>query len=289
MGEPEDATGRQAGDQVEGEMSDPDPLPPEQPEQPDDREDGVEGAGDPTPPADDGRDVRSICGARTRDGGICPTPPVIGASRCRMHGGRSPRGLKSASFKHGRYSAELQRVTDDLQHRLDDPGLVDPRRSIAVQEVVLAKCYAMLADKDSPEFRAKAVALHGEAMETLREDAEAGVKVLRRLGNFLERGSEESKTLGALSEAADAMNRAQTRFWKVALSAGRSIPPEEFVGLMLRLVDIIKHEVDDPDAARRILERADREVCGGALGVSAAIADASARDPRASGAGDARA
>lgn len=36
------------------------------------------------------------CGARTRQGGTCRKPPVPGATRCRLHGGASPRSLAAA-------------------------------------------------------------------------------------------------------------------------------------------------------------------------------------------------
>src|SRR3954463_2485229 len=49
------------------------------------------------------------CGARTRSGRLCQSPPVRGKRRCRMHGGGTgsgaPIGNRNA-FRHGRYTAE---------------------------------------------------------------------------------------------------------------------------------------------------------------------------------------
>jgi len=47
------------------------------------------------------------CGAKTRAGMPCKTPPVRGRTRCRMHGGTSPGAPKGNCYawKHGRYSA----------------------------------------------------------------------------------------------------------------------------------------------------------------------------------------
>lgn len=39
---------------------------------------------------------RAVCGAKTRNGGTCKTPPVTGATRCRMHGGANPRSIVKA-------------------------------------------------------------------------------------------------------------------------------------------------------------------------------------------------
>jgi hypothetical protein len=47
------------------------------------------------------------CGAKTRAGTPCRTPPVRGRTRCRMHGGTSPGAPKGNRYawKHGWYSA----------------------------------------------------------------------------------------------------------------------------------------------------------------------------------------
>jgi glucans biosynthesis protein len=49
------------------------------------------------------------CGARTRSGRPCQSPPVRGKRRCRMHGGATgsgaPMGNRNA-LRHGHYTAE---------------------------------------------------------------------------------------------------------------------------------------------------------------------------------------
>ena len=32
-----------------------------------------------------------VCGAATRNGGTCRNPPMLGGTRCRMHGGAAPQ------------------------------------------------------------------------------------------------------------------------------------------------------------------------------------------------------
>ena len=46
------------------------------------------------------------CGARTRSGGRCKNMAMYPAGRCRLHGGKSLRGLASPRYKHGRYSKD---------------------------------------------------------------------------------------------------------------------------------------------------------------------------------------
>jgi hypothetical protein len=49
------------------------------------------------------------CGARTRAGAPCQRPPILGRTRCRLHGGLSPgapRGSNNGNFKTGDWTAE---------------------------------------------------------------------------------------------------------------------------------------------------------------------------------------
>lgn len=55
--------------------------------------------------------MQSHCGAKTRRGIPCPSYPVHGSRRCRMHGGKgsgAPQGNRNA-WKHGLFSAEAIR------------------------------------------------------------------------------------------------------------------------------------------------------------------------------------
>lgn len=56
-----------------------------------------------------------MCGAKTRAGLPCRLPPVKGRTRCRMHGGSTPRSNRGGAPKgnrnavvHGYYSAEAR-------------------------------------------------------------------------------------------------------------------------------------------------------------------------------------
>ncbi|MBT4741251.1 MAG: hypothetical protein HN793_07165 [Rhodospirillaceae bacterium] len=62
------------------------------------------------------------CGARTRAGLPCRTPPVTGKTRCRMHGGAKASGAQPGNqnaFVHGYYSAaakaERKRLADQIR------------------------------------------------------------------------------------------------------------------------------------------------------------------------------
>src|SRR5579871_5515650 len=76
------------------------------------------------------------CGAKTRSGGSC-RQWAMPNGRCRMHGGKTPRGPALPQYKHGRYSKVLPadlaaryaeaRTDQELVAFRDDIALVDAR------------------------------------------------------------------------------------------------------------------------------------------------------------------
>ena len=207
-----------------------------------------------------------ICGAKTRSGGIC-TQFGMPNGRCKHHGGKSLSGINAPSFKTGRYSKALKRLAEDIGERASDPDLVDPRRSIAVQESVVARLYEMADDGDGPSFREEVRTRLKEAILALKDNPADGVALLGKLQGYVGRGAERTRALMGVAQGAESWNRSQERFWKTAMASARAISPDEFMTMMFRLTDIIEHETGDPDVAKRILARTDKELCGGAMGL----------------------
>jgi len=69
-----------------------------------------------------------ICGATTRSGGSCQKHAIDGRTRCRLHGGASPRGEDHWNYKHGWYTKETRlrakkaryelKIIEQVMHRL---------------------------------------------------------------------------------------------------------------------------------------------------------------------------
>ena len=54
---------------------------------------------------------KMTCGAQTRAGNPCKKPPIQGRTRCRLHGGLSPKGADHWNFQHGRCTLESRKQT----------------------------------------------------------------------------------------------------------------------------------------------------------------------------------
>jgi hypothetical protein len=96
------------------------------------------------------------CGARRRDGGRCRQPGMQPSGRCRLHGGKSPRGLASPLTKTGRYSRDLPtRVAARYESALADPTLLSLRDDVAVLQAAITDVMAEIRDAESrPDFDA---------------------------------------------------------------------------------------------------------------------------------------
>lgn len=62
------------------------------------------------------------CGAKTRSGTPCTNPPINGATRCRMHGGSSPRSLAAAERRLAEQAAGRELTRLGVTHRNIHPA-----------------------------------------------------------------------------------------------------------------------------------------------------------------------
>jgi hypothetical protein len=60
------------------------------------------------------------CGAKNRQGEPCKLRPMVGKQRCRLHGGKTPKGKHTGPLKHGLYSVALN---DEERELWDDMKL----------------------------------------------------------------------------------------------------------------------------------------------------------------------
>jgi hypothetical protein len=97
---------------------------------------------------------RPRCGARTRTGGTCPTAPVRGRTRCRMHGGKSLMGSDHPNFTTGLRSRMLPtRLLAKYEQAMADPELLSIRGDVALLDTLLNdKLAAWAADEAGPNW-----------------------------------------------------------------------------------------------------------------------------------------
>ena len=91
---------------------------------------------------------KKICGAKRKKahGQVCQLPPSKGRTRCRFHGGHSPVGPASATWKHGRYSKYFPTgLRTKYQAFLHDPTRLTLDHEIATCDTHMTELLAELA------------------------------------------------------------------------------------------------------------------------------------------------
>lgn len=98
---------------------------------------------------------KKICGSKLRKKEVfCQNTVIFSNGRCRMHGGKSLRGIASPTFKNGSYSKYLylpERLSERVGEFIDDPRLIELRENIAVLDVRLTELYENLHKSEPAE------------------------------------------------------------------------------------------------------------------------------------------
>ena len=206
------------------------------------------------------------CGAKTSRGTACQAPAMENG-RCRVHGGATPSGIASPHFKHGRNSKAFKALGVHYREALNDPELLNPKRTIAAQNAIVEKVGDRLEELDSPKFREVAVSKYDALMDAWQEgDASKMGAAIRDLGSHLRRGAHEDQALRSLADQVQKLYKQQIDYWSVAFSARASFSAEEMRMSVRVLLDAMLDEGVSRAQASRIMERWDQVLFDGRLG-----------------------
>lgn len=80
-------------------------------------------------------DLTPACGNAKKGGGFCESPYRYHNGKCRVHGGPSPKGMASGTWKtgqHSKYAKMPKRLRQGYEEAIDDPELTHHRSSVAL-------------------------------------------------------------------------------------------------------------------------------------------------------------
>lgn len=85
------------------------------------------------------------CGAKTRNGGTCHNRAMENG-RCRMHGGKHPKGMAHYNFKNGSRSRYMpEKLAARYEEAIADPDLGSLKRNIALNEAIIREKLELLS------------------------------------------------------------------------------------------------------------------------------------------------
>lgn len=200
----------------------------------------------------------NTCGAKTRSGEPCKLAPVTGRTRCRMHGGRSPRGAAHPSTTSGIRSLDFPtRLGATYRAALADPDLVTLRGEAALLE---ARLVDLLGRVDTGEAGAIWQELGRAAAEFTRAsraaDSVAALTAAREMVALATRGEEDRLTWTDVLRTVDALRRVKDSERKRIESAHNVLTVDRAMLLVGALTDAVRRHVSD----RQTLDAIGREI-----------------------------
>lgn len=200
---------------------------------------------------------KPACGAKCRSGRRCPMPPVTGNKRCRMHGGKSRRGMASGTFKHGGYSIDLPtHLAAMYQEVLDDPDWLSSRTDIALLRTRLRELIQRLDTGEGGSIFDKLAEIAGEyAAAREAEDIEAALKAADAMVKAAEEGSEYEATWRELQSSVDGISKVRDREVKRMVAQEQILTADQAGVMIAAIISAIKAEVADKGLLDRLGRR----------------------------------
>ncbi len=197
--------------------------------------------------------AKNLCGAKTRSGGEC-TQPAMRNGRCRLHGGKTPRGVAHHSFQHGRFSRSIPaRLSESYEEALADPKRLELADELAV---VISRNQELLNSLYSGESDGLWMRLrnHKRAMEAARRDGDADAQAehFNALLRTIERGADDAERWDELVRNVETQRKLAESERKRRVEEHQVATTEEILAVMGAVLAIITRHVRDERIRRAI-------------------------------------
>lgn len=201
------------------------------------------------------------CSAHSkRTGEQCKRTAEPGRTVCRYHGGKSPRGVASPSFVHGRYSRSLTGTLAARYHEATtDPELLSVRDEIALLDARISEVLAKIPDREPGSswrsLRSTFVAFRAALAKGKTAEANES---LDRLGILIGEGENEAVTwteIGSLIGQRARLSEVETR----RLVEARAMLRIDELGMLIAgIVEAVRVNVKDREVVGKIVEAIER-------------------------------
>ncbi len=184
------------------------------------------------------------CGAKTRGGTSCKNAKMPNG-RCRMHGGKSLKGIAHPNFKDGLRSKHMPKpLKEAFDQAVADPGLLDLTGSIATQEAIVVDLLDSLNGADAPTKLVSKIRNEWRDFwqATAREDHGAVAKHREIIGTLLARAATVAATIDRISQAEEQKRKLIDTEMR-RREKGRTLIPIEDVMWHIRNVMLANREI----------------------------------------------
>lgn len=200
------------------------------------------------------------CTAKSKQSGErCKRHAAPGRNVCVMHGGRTPRGADSPSFRHGRYSKHLpSRLAATYEASLSDPALLELREEIALVDARIGELLARTDSAGSAERWQEARDGYEQFQRAYASGKLPAMKAaLQALGESITRGQSDYAAWDEIARALEQRRRLVESERRRAVEAQQMISAQQAMVLIAAILDVIRQSVTrhctDAQTASRIL------------------------------------
>jgi hypothetical protein len=193
---------------------------------------------------------KNFCGAKNRSGKPCKRAPMPNG-RCKLHGGKSPGGVASKTFKHGRYSKYIpDNLQEILQEIRNDRHLLGMREDIALLHARLCR---LLETGESADLWQDAKTAFDEFRTVFNAGEQKAVQTsMTKLDKIFQRSLNDVGTWQEIYEVLDQIQKLRTAEHRRMVDLKVMVPLNEVQTLLTRLTLAVKRHVTDVETLRRI-------------------------------------
>lgn len=199
--------------------------------------------------------MRNCTAQSRRTGKPCKAHVVNGRTACYHHGGRSPRGLASPQFQHGKYSKDLpSHLAVQYEKARNDPELTSLRDEIAVAETRFRELLQRLQDGDAGALwpaLSKAKDAYTKARGTEAEPAAIAAMLA-----LIDQGQQDWALWQSIHQVSDHLARLRTAEHRRLVDMRLMITAESANAMLAVIVNVVmsalRKNIGDTELIRRV-------------------------------------
>lgn len=195
------------------------------------------------------------CNAVSKHSGQqCKAHAITGSTKCRIHGGMTPKGIASPNFRHGRYSKSLpDRLVSRYQDSLSDPELLNLTDEIALVDSRLAELVNRQDSKASAKVWNELVEGYNNLAYAFdRNDTKRMKTILIDIGKVVLQAEYDYRNWDEIRALIDQRRQLVESRRKHLIEMQQMLKVEDAMTLVAALLSSIKEHIKDKNALNAI-------------------------------------
>jgi len=195
------------------------------------------------------------CTAIKRDGSPCHMWAIKGSTKCKYHGGKSPKSIASPHFKTGRYSRYLPKgLIAKFEEGQNDSELLSLRNSIALADARVKSLMEQLPQNGDGDLTQKqARRLSQDLLDHLDAERYDEARALAvKVQQFVEEGQNATRTWREINVTLETRRRLSESEQRRLVAMNQAISVESALSLVTTLAGIVRKYVSDRAALNEI-------------------------------------